>query len=135
LCFGCKVEVIHMIYDKDKKDIITKWKAIWKMMSKTDTLLWWNQIVRLEAIKDVNFWRVLEDCQDYRIYKTLYYRWNTIGHPIMIGDVLDWAWKPWNPKNWFKWADSVILKRWEKKREKLENQSIRCINNIYQFMK
>ena len=80
-------------------DTIT-WKAIWPWI----TCLFFRQI-RLDNIEEI------------------------IGHPIMIGNVLDYFWN----KKWLMTLDR-ILRFWEEKTKTIEEQSDKCIDYIYNLI-
>lgn len=52
-----------------------------------------------------------------------------IGHPVMIGNVLDYFWN----KKWLMTLDR-ILRFWEEKTKTIEEQSDKCIDYIYNLI-
>lgn len=55
-----------------------------------------------------------------------------IGHPVMIGDVLDWIEKQPEEKEWL--CVWWVLSRWEDKRKPIDDQTDECIDFIYSLI-
>lgn len=107
------------------------------------------------ARKDLSFGcRVKWEEAEYRILKAIqphrleaiptWYRWygdygtvvltpiseyEIIGHPVMIGDVLDYFWN----KKWVMTLDR-ILRFWGEKTKTIEEQSDKCVDYIYNLI-
>ena len=83
----------------------------------------------------------IEIVEKYNEYKN---HWvvEIIGHPVMIGDVLDYIepyWKGYAQDVRFdrerKRKIDIALLQWDKKREPIEKQSDECIDYIYSLIK
>lgn len=70
------------------------------------------------------------------------YEFEVVGHPVMIGDVIDWIelyWSGYAQDLRFskerKRKIDIILLQWDKKRKPIEEQSDECIDFIYNLIK
>lgn len=119
-----KQEKIDTIYEKvANKDLsfgcIVKWEEAKYRILKA------IQPHRFEAITTWYIWYgdygsvVLTPISEYEI----------IGHPVMIGNVLDYFWDK-------KWAMTLdrILRFWEEKTKTIEEQPDKCIDYIYNLI-
>ena len=71
-------------------------------------------------------------CYEDSLYSTNiegYKHAEIIGHPVMIGNVLDYFWN----KKWLMTLDR-ILRFWEEKTKTIEEQSDKCIDFIYNLI-
>ena len=57
-----------------------------------------------------------------------------IWHPVMIGDVLDWAVKKWSMIRYDDMQCVNILYLWTEKRKPIDDQSDECIKFIYSLL-
>lgn len=73
-------------------------------------------------------WRIYSDRCDSELHTQIKVE-KIIGHPVMIGDVLDYFWN----KKWLMTLDR-ILRFWEEKKKTIENQSDKCIDYIYNLI-
>lgn len=120
LTFGCKVKFskwIYSIIDRENVWFLDSYKGVdWNIR---------NTIV-------------IEDGVNSRCYSIE----EIIGHPVMIGDVIDWIepyWKGYAQDVRFskerKRKIDIALLQWDKKREPIEAQSGGCIDFIYSLIK
>lgn len=119
LTFGCKVKFskwIYSIIDRENVWFLDSYKGVdWNIR---------NTIV-------------IEDGVNSRCYSIE----EIIGHPVMIGDVIDWIepyWKGYAQDVKFsqerKRKIDIVLLQWDKKREPIEVQSDECIDFIYSLI-
>lgn len=119
LTFGCKVKFskwIYSIIDRENVWFLDSYKGVdWNIR---------NTIV-------------IEDGVNSRCYSIE----EIIGHPVMIGDVIDWIepyWKGYAQDVKFsqerKRKIDIVLLQWDKKREPIEAQSDECIDFIYSLI-
>lgn len=106
LSFGCKI--FHKV----------DWKRWFKARIITDSIKrddWIFYWVKLDSENSVTWLQEKE--------------MEIIGHPIMIGNVLDYFWN----KKWLMTLDR-ILRFWEEKTKTIEEQSDKCIDYIYNLI-
>lgn len=119
LTFGCKVKFskwIYSIIDRENVWFLDSYKGVdWNIR---------NTIV-------------IEDGVNSRCYSIE----EIIGHPVMIGDVIDWIepyWKGYAQDVKFsqerKRKIDIVLLQWDKKRESIETQSDECIDYVYSLI-
>lgn len=130
LSFGCRVTVILRRYNKLKKNVESLDIKIWKILDRwNNCYLWGGNIQIIDDIDNVDFWKELEDCQDFNNTNILYYLWKILWHPVMIWDVLYFLekqeYKAWYP-TWY----STVLLAWREKRKDISEQSDACIDYI-----
>lgn len=120
LTFGCKVKFskwIYSIIDRENVWFLDSYKGVdWNIR---------NTIV-------------IEDGVNSRCYSIE----EIIGHPVMIGDVIDWIepyWKGYAQDVKFsqerKRKIDIALLQWDKKREPIEAQSDECVEYVYNLIK
>lgn len=120
LTFGCKVKFskwIYSIIDRENVWFLDSYKGVdWNIR---------NTIV-------------IEDGVNSRCYSIE----EIIGHPVMIGDVIDWIepyWKGYAQDVKFsqerKRKIDIALLQWDKKRESIEAQSDECVEYVYNLIK
>ena len=118
-----------------KKFMITKQQkidAIYKKIARKDLDFWciveskWGQSVFLADRNRREIFRT-----NYRIVDFIGQDepMKIIGHPVMIGNVLDYFWN----KKWLMTLDR-ILRFWEEKTKTIEDQSDECIDFIYNLL-
>ena len=107
LSFGCKI--FHKV---------ESWKRWFKARIITDSIKrddWIFYWVKLDSENSVTWLQEKE--------------MEIIGHPVMIGNVLDYFWN----KKWLMTLDR-ILRFWEEKTKTIEEQSDKCIDYIYNLI-
>ena len=66
-------------------------------------------------------------------YEWKEFDWEIIGHPVMIGDVLDWMRENLLIEDWEDRQVGVCME-WNKKRKPIDNQPDDCIDFIYDLI-
>lgn len=139
-------EKIDAIYEKIANKDLSFWccfqgeKSSYVIQNPYWCFVWWD-------------WQVYTDCCDSELNNQIKIE-KIIGHPVMIGDVMDFFEKhsetdngtitQWDGvktiKMWFTKEKKIeiinhgLLRVWTKKREPLEEQSYECINIIYSLI-
>lgn len=118
LSFWCIVK--HTTNNRLVYDVILVWQMIY----------WEKYFVRSDSLWYDVEWVYEKD-----------WTFETIWHPVMIGDVIDWIepyWKGYAQDVKFsqerKRKINIVLLQWDKKRESIETQSDECIDYVYSLI-
>ena len=139
LSFGCRLVMFDIVWRTIDytMDIVYMWDE--ELFIDTSCSWWkcWND-VKIHKIKWDHITVLESICWDRDDYWAsadyLKSKYKTIGHPVMIGDVLDWYCNVYYSNTyWPKEYKDIDLCWWEK-RKPIEEQSDECINFIHSLI-
>ena len=153
LSFGCRIMLKNQEIVMENQPVeygtLENYEVVWSIIGRYWTLYWWWVTVEIEKIYFNDSFYSEEEVSDGFKEEFSFNEddeekdWNLeiIGHPVMIGDVIDYINEDIYPgagydqvfyHSWESVVDVVNL--WGEKRKPIEDQSDGCINFIYSLI-